>query len=343
MRHLLNTLFITSEDIYLSLDGENVVANREGQAVARYPLHTLSGILSFSYSGASPALMGACAQRNISLSFCSPRGKFLARVCGEENGNVLLRRMQYRFADDPAQSCLIARNMIFGKLYNTRWSIERTRRDHGLRLDEELLGNASQSLKELLPAVSEETSLDSLRGLEGAGATAYFRILDHMILNHKDGFSFQGRTRRPPLDPFNAMLSFAYSLLANDCASALDSVGLDPYVGFLHRDRPGRTSLALDLMEELRPCLADRFVLTLVNNRIVKPSDFQLQEGGAVLLTDDARRTFLKTWQERKKEVITHPYLGEKLPWGLVPYVQALLLARYIRGDLDAYPPFLWK
>lgn len=343
MRHLLNTLFITSEDIYLSLDGENVVANRDGQAVARYPLHTLSGILSFSYSGASPALMGACAQRNISLSFCSPRGRFLARVCGEENGNVLLRRMQYRFADDPAQSCLIARNMIFGKLYNTRWSIERTRRDHGLRLDEELLVNASQVLKELLPTVSAETSLDSLRGLEGAGATAYFRVLDHMILNHKDVFSFQGRTRRPPLDPFNALLSFSYSLLANDCASALESVGLDSYVGFLHRDRPGRTSLALDLMEELRPCFADRFVLTLVNNRVIKPSDFQFEEGGAVLLADDARRTFLKAWQERKKESITHPYLGEKLPWGLIPYIQALLLARYIRGDLDAYPPFLWK
>lgn len=343
MRHLLNTLFITSEDIYLSLDGENVVANRDGQAVARYPLHTLSGILSFSYSGASPALMGACAQRDISLSFCSPRGRFLARVCGEQSGNVLLRRMQYRFADDPAQSCLIARNMIFGKLYNTRWSIERARRDHGLRLDEEALGDASQIIKDLLPAVSAETSLDSLRGLEGAGATAYFRVLDHMILNHKEVFSFQGRTRRPPLDPFNALLSFAYSLLANDCASALGSVGLDPYVGFLHRDRPGRTSLALDLMEELRPCLADRFVLTLINNRIIKPTDFQQQESGAVLLTDNARRSFLKAWQERKKETITHPYLGEKLPWGLVPYVQALLLSRHIRGDLDAYPPFLWK
>lgn len=343
MRRLLNTLFITSEDIYLSLDGENVVANREGQAVARYPLHTLSGILSFSYSGASPALMGACARRNISLSFCSPRGRFLARVCGEENGNVLLRRMQYRLADDPAQSCLIARNMIFGKLYNARWSIERTRRDHGLRLDAETLENASRILKELLPAVSAETSPDSLRGLEGAGAAAYFRILDHMILSHKEVFSFQGRTRRPPLDPFNALLSFSYSLLASDCASALDSVGLDPYVGFLHRDRPGRTSLALDLMEELRPCLADRFVLTLINNRIIKPSDFQHQEGGAVLLTDQSRRVFLQSWQERKREVLTHPYLGEKLPWGLVPYVQALLLSRYIRGDLDAYPPFLWK
>lgn len=343
MRHLLNTLFITSEDIYLSLDGENVVANRDGQAVARYPLHTLSGILSFSYSGASPALMGACAQREIGLAFCTPRGKFLARVSGESSGNVLLRRMQYRMADDPAQSCLIARNMIFGKVHNARWSVERTRRDHGLRVDGDALAETSQVLKDLLPLVNAETSLDSLRGLEGAGATAYFRALDHMILSNKDTFSFHGRTRRPPLDPFNALLSFAYSLLANDCASALESVGLDSYVGFLHRDRPGRTSLALDLMEELRPCLADRFVLTLINNRVMSTSDFQFREGGAVLLTDDARRAFLKAWQERKREVITHPYLGEKLPWGLVPYIQALLLARYIRDDLDAYPPFLWK
>ena len=343
MRHLLNTLFITSEDIYLSLDGENVVANREGQAVARYPLHTLSGILSFSYSGASPALMGACAQREIGLTFCTPRGKFLARVSGESSGNVLLRRMQYRMADDPAQSCLIARNMIFGKVYNTRWSMERTQRDHGLRIDGAALSGASRVLKDLLPLINAETSLDSLRGLEGAGASAYFQVLDHMILNDKETFSFQGRTRRPPLDPFNALLSFSYSLLANDCASALESVGLDSYVGFLHRDRPGRTSLALDLMEELRPCLADRFVLTLVNNRVVNADSFQYREGGAVLMREDARRTFLRAWQERKRKTITHPYLGEKLPWGLVPYIQALLLARYIRGDLDAYPPFLWK
>lgn len=343
MRHLLNTLFITSEDIYLSLDGENVVANRDGQAVARYPLHTLSGILSFSYAGASPALMGACAQREIGLSFCTPRGKFLARVTGESSGNVLLRRIQYRMADDPAQSCLIARNMIFGKVHNARWSVERTRRDHGLRADGEVLAGASQILKDLLSLINNETSLESLRGLEGAGATAYFRALDHMILSGKEIFSFQCRTRRPPLDPFNALLSFSYSLLANDYAAALESVGLDSYVGFLHRDRPGRTSLALDLMEELRPCFADRFVLTLINNRVMNASDFQYREGGAVLLSDEARRTFLKAWQERKRETITHPYLGEKLPWGLVPYIQALLLARYIRGDLDAYPPFLWK
>lgn len=343
MRHLLNTLFVTSEDIYLSLDGENVVANREGHTVARYPLHTLSGILSFSYSGASPALMGACAKRGISLTFCTPRGRFLARTCGESNGNVLLRRTQYRVADSPSQSCQIARNMIFGKLCNCRRSIERTRRDHGLRLNEDTLSAASQTIKDLLPAVAEETDLDSLRGLEGVGAAAYFGALDEMILNNRETFYFSRRSRRPPLDPFNALLSFAYSLLANDCASALESAGLDSYVGFMHRDRPGRTSLSLDLMEELRPCMADRFVLTIVNNRIVKATDFQEQEGGAVLLTDDGRKTFLKNWQERKQEQLTHPYLGEKIPWGLVPYIQALLLARYLRGDLDSYPPFLWK
>ena len=343
MRHLLNTLFITSEDIYLSLDGENVVASRDRKELARYPLHTLSGILSFSYAGASPALMGACAQREVGLSFCTPRGKFLARVSGESSGNVLLRRMQYRMADNPLQSCLIARNMIFGKLHNARWSVERTRWDHGLRVNGEALSSASQTLKGLLPLTAPETSLESLRGLEGAGATAYFQVLDEMILSNRETFSFQGRTRRPPLDPFNALLSFAYSLLANDCASALESVGLDSYVGFLHRDRPGRTSLALDLTGELRPCFADRFVLTLINNRIMGPSDFLHREGGAVFLTGDARRAFLRSWQERKQETITHPYLGEKLPWGLVPYIQALLLSRYIRGDLDAYPPFLWK
>lgn len=343
MRHLLNTLFILSEDIYLSLDGENVVANRGQQIAARYPLHTLSGILSFSYAGASPALMGACAKRDISLAFCTPRGRFLARTCGESSGNVLLRRKQYRVADAPEESCRIARTMIFGKLHNARWSIERTRRDHGLRLGTQALSAASETLKGLLPDILETTDPERLRGLEGAGSAAYFGVLDDMILQRKDTFYFRGRSRRPPLDPFNALLSFAYSLLANDCASALESVGLDSYVGFLHRDRPGRTSLALDLMEEMRPCMADRFVLTLVNDRMIKAEDLQQHEGGATRLSDEARRAFLKRWQEKKKETLTHPYLGEKIPWGLVPYVQALMLARYLRGDLDAYPPFLWK
>lgn len=343
MRHLLNTLFVTSEDAWLSLDGETVVVNRDKTAVARFPLHTLQTIISFSYAGASPALMGACAQRDVGLTFCTPRGKFLARTSGISQGNVLLRRSQYRAADDPTESCLIARSMIFGKVYSARWSIERTYRDHKLRIDEEKFRSASQTLKALLPQILEAADLDTLRGLEGVAAAGYFGVFDDMLLQQKEAFFFHGRNRRPPMDNVNAMLSFAYSLLANDCASALESVGLDAYVGFLHRDRPGRTSLALDLMEELRPCMADRFVLTVVNNRILSPADFIQEESGAVRMTDTGRQKFLKHWQLKKQETITHPYLEEKLPWGLVAYVQALLLARYLRGDLDAYPPFLWK
>lgn len=343
MRHLLNTLFVTSEDAYLSLEGENVLVNRDQTVVARFPLHNLQSIVSFSYAGASPALMGACAERDVGLCFCTPRGKFLARISGIRRGNVLLRRQQYRCADDPMESCRIARAMIFGKVYNARWSMERTRRDHKLRIDEAAFENACATHKELLPQILEVADPESLRGLEGSAANVYFGVFDQMILRQKEDFFFHGRNRRPPLDNVNAMLSFAYSLLSNDCASALESVGLDAYVGFLHRDRPGRTSLALDLMEELRPCIADRFVLTLINNRILTNAEFEKSESGAIRMTDVGRRKFLKHWQERKQEVISHPYLEEKLPWGLVPYVQALLLARYLRGDLDAYPPFLWK
>ena len=343
MKQLLNTLFVTSEDIYLSLEGENVLANRDKEVVARYPLHTLQSIVSFSYPGASPALMGKCAQYGIGLAFCSPRGRFLARVCGESSGNVLLRREQYRIADDPARCCQIARTMIFGKLSNGAASIQRTLRDHALRVQDCGLEDAASDIRQMLPQILAAADPDTLRGLEGVAATAYFGVFDHMLLNRKEEFFFHGRNRRPPLDRVNAMLSFAYSLLAHDCASALESVGLDSYVGFLHQDRPGRQSLALDLMEELRVCMADRFVLTLVNNRMIRPEDFQVQDSGAVLLTDDGRQKFLKTWQERKRDTLTHPYLGEKLSWGMIPYVQALLLARCLRGDLDGYPPFLWK
>ena len=343
MKQLLNTLFVTSEDIYLSLEGENVLANRDKEVVARYPLHTLQSIVSFSYPGASPALMGKCAQYGIGLAFCSPRGRFLARVCGESSGNVLLRREQYRIADDPARCYQIARTMIFGKLSNGAASIQRTLRDHALRVQDCGLEDAVSDIRQMLPQILAAADPDTLRGLEGVAATAYFGVFDHMLLNRKEEFFFHGRNRRPPLDRVNAMLSFAYSLLAHDCASALESVGLDSYVGFLHQDRPGRQSLALDLMEELRACMADRFVLTLVNNRMIRPEDFQVQDSGAVLLTDDGRQKFLKTWQERKRDTLTHPYLGEKLSWGMIPYVQALLLARCLRGDLDGYPPFLWK
>lgn len=343
MKHLLNTLYVTSEDVYLSLEGENILVNREKNVVARFPLHNLEQIVCFSYPGASPALMGACAERDIGLCFCTPRGRFLARSGGISRGNVLLRRTQYRCADDPAESTAIARSMIFGKVHNARWSMERTRRDHKLRIDDEVFERVCNVHKELLPRILDVPDLESLRGLEGAAANGYFGVFDQMILRQKEDFCFRERSRRPPLDNVNAMLSFAYSLLANDCVSALESVGLDAYVGFLHRDRPGRTSLALDLMEELRPCIADRFVLTVINNRLLSGSDFEKSESGAVRMTDTGRRKFLKYWQERKQETITHPFLEEKLPWGLVPHVQSMLLARYLRGDLDAYPPFLWK
>lgn len=343
MRKLLNTLFVLTEDAYLTLDGENVVLSRHEETLGRFPLHTLEGILCFSYAGASPALMGACGRNGIDLSFLTPTGRFLARVSGENHGNVLLRRTQYRAADDLFASCRIARWMIFGKVYNARWTIERTIRDHGTRIDAEKLAVVSRTLADFLPAIRQAGNLEELRGLEGKTATQYFGVLDDLILNQKQAFAFHGRSRRPPMDGANALLSFTYTLLARDCAAALESVGLDPYVGFLHRDRAGRESLALDLMEELRAPLADRFVLTLINNRQITEKHLQTQESEAVLLTDEGRKKLLSAWQERKREIITHPYLGEKLPWGLVPYVQALLLARYFREDLDGYPPFLWK
>ena len=329
--------------MYLALDGENVVAKRDDAVLARYPLHTLQNIVTFSYAGASPALMGACVQRDVHMAFCSPRGRFLARVSAMPNGNVLLRREQYRIADNPEKSCRIARNMITGKLYNARWILERAIRDHPDRVDADRIRNAILILKEQMQAAASAAQTDELRGAEGVGAAAYFGVLDELILRDKNAFFFHSRNRRPPLDRVNAMLSFAYALLAHECASALESVGLDAYVGFMHTDRPGRTSLALDLMEELRPVLADRFVMTAINNRILHADDFQIEDSGAVRLTDSGKKAFLKAWQEKRQETILHPFLQEKLPWGLVPYVQALLLARYLRGDLDAYPPLLWK
>lgn len=343
MRRLLNTLFVTTEDIYLTLDGENVVAVQKDKTLGRYPLHTLSSIICFTYAGASPALMGACAHRGVGLCFFSPNGRFLARTVGDSIGNVLLRRTQYRIADDDDKSVDIAKNMILGKLYNSRWSIERTIRDHSMRVNTNALSESSAFLYESLHKAKTLTDKPQLRGLEGEAAKAYFQAMDEMILCSKEDFFFKERSRRPPRDKLNALLSFAYAMLASECASAAESVGLDSFVGFMHTDKSGRRSLALDLMEELRPCFADRFVLTLINNRMVKPPDFEIRESGAVMLTKGARQVFLAAWQERKRDTITHPFLKEKLPWGLVPYVQALLLSRHLRGDMDGYPPFLWK
>lgn len=343
MRKLLNTLYITSEDLFLSYSNGNVVVNRGDEITARCPLLNLDGIITFSYAGATPALMGECAKRGIQLTFMTPNGRFLARVNGMSQGNVFLRREQYRIADSYDRSCAITRNMITGKIYNSRWILERALRDHALRINQSLVKAASEQLQKFIPLIRSATELDSLPGLEGEAAAAYFGAFDELILSQKVDFIFDGRNRRPPQDNVNAMLSFAYALLANDCAAALEAVGLDAYVGFLHRDRPGHKSLALDLEEELRAPFADRLVLTLINNRIIQDKHFDRQESGAVLLNDNGRKLFLKHWQEKKRDEITHPFLKEKLPWGLVPYVQSLLLARYIRGDIDEYPPFLWK
>lgn len=343
MRRLLNTLYILSEDNYLSLDGETVVVSRKQAELARFPLHTLEAILSFSYAGASPALMGKCAQQGVDLCFFSPQGRFLARTVGQERGNVLLRAEQHRIADSEARSCLYARNFVLGKVFNARWVLERATRDHPQRVDVEKLKQLSARMAAALPVISACEDLEQLRGLEGEAAQAYFDGFGSLVLQQQEDFAFTVRSRRPPRDNINALLSFAYTLLARDCAAALEGAGLDPYVGFLHRLRPGRTSLALDLMEELRSVYADRFVLSCVNQRIITAEHFHTQENGAVLLTPEGRKAFLGPWQRRKQEEIRHPFLGEKIPWGLVPYIQALLLARTIRGDLDAYPPFFWK
>ena len=343
MRKFLNTLYVLNRDAYLSLEGENIVLLCNKAEIGRVPLHTLEGIVCFSYPGASPALMGKCASLGVDLSFFSPQGRFLARAVGEERGNVLLRQTQYRIADSEAESCLYARNFILGKVYNARWVLERATRDHPQRVPVEQLKHTSAQLAAALPLIEQCDDLDQLRGLEGEAAQRYFDCFDSLILQQHDDFSFASRSRRPPLDNTNALLSFAYSLLASDCTAALQSVGLDPYVGFLHRARPGRRSLALDLMEELRTVYADRFVLSCINQKIMTPKHFQKQENGTVLLTDEGRRAFLGGWQTRKQETITHPFLNEKLPWGLVPYVQALLLARTLRGDMELYPPFFWK
>lgn len=343
MKKLLNTLYIFTEDAYLSLDGENVVAKRSGTEMGRIPLHTLEAIQVFSYSGASPALMGACAQRGISLSFYDRSGRFLTDIHTRSPGNVLLRKAQFSSTEDPDQRLLLARQFIIGKIFNGRWVLERAIRDHGPRIDAQRMKAVSAHLGESIKACRVCASVESLRGIEGDAAAEYFSVFDELILRDKEFFAFRQRVRRPPTDPVNAMLSLFYSVLARDCSSALEGVGLDPYVGFLHADRSGRRSLALDLMEELRPIVVDRMVITAVNNRMVSGSCFEQRESGETVLTDKGRKALFELWQSRKREMIVHPFLKEKVPRGLVPQIQARLLAKYLRCDLDGYPPFLWK
>ncbi len=340
MKQHLNTLYITREASWLSLDGETVVVSLNGQKLTRIPLHNLQAIQTFGWNiAASPQLMAHCAEKGIALSFCTPEGKFLCRVSGYTPGNVLLRRQQYRLADDTLRSLMIAREMIAAKILNARTILQRACRDYeGAR---EALSEPIVTLARSVEQARQAQSAAELLGIEGKSAERYFSSLPVLIT--RENFSFTSRNRRPPLDPVNALLSFVYTLLASDCRSALEAVGLDSAVGIYHRDRPGRPGLALDLMEELRSPLADRLVLTLLNRRQLNPDDFIISPTGAVTMTDEARRKVLTAWQERKKETLEHPYLQEKITLGLIPHIQARLLAQHIRGALDAYPPMLWK
>lgn len=340
MRKLLNTLYVTTPESYLMKDGENVIVQVENVEKFRIPIHNLEGIVCFGFMGASPHLMRLCSEHNVSLSFLTPSGRFQGRVQGRVRGNVLLRRVQYRLADDAKQSLLISRSFIQGKVINGLKVLDRSIRDHGPNIDDEKIRSTIVMLKENLFSLDGCDNLDSLRGIEGTCAKIYFDVFDELILKQKDDFFFHGRNRRPPLDNMNSLLSFLYTLLAHDVESALETVGLDPYVGFFHVDRPGRPGLALDLMEELRPYLADRLALNLVNMSQIQGDDFVKKEGGGVFIIDQGRKEILSAWQKRKQDQITHPYLLEKIPIGLIPYVQALLLARYVRGDIDGYPPF---
>lgn len=343
MKKLLNTLYIMNEKSYLTLDGENIVIKNEGKEVGRVPLHNLEAIICMSYVGASPALMGKCAQNNIGLSFVKPTGQFMARISGPSYGNILLRKQQYRISDDKDIAINYARNFILGKLYNSKSVVKRAVRDYAMRLDCDKLNKVCEHITEQIDNVKQASQIDEIRGYEGEAAKEYFSVFDDLILQQKQDFVFEKRTRRPPLDSVNAMLSFSYTLLENMCCSALETVGLDPYAGFMHTDRPGRHSLALDLMEELRTALADRFVLSLINKKVIKGKGFVRKEDGAVIMEKETRSKFISAWQSKKQETIIHPYLNEKVEWGMIPYVQALLLARAIRGDIDAYPPFFWR
>lgn len=343
MKKLLNTLYVTTENTYLALDGENVVIQNDGSTLGRFPLHMIDGIMAFGYIGASPALMGKCAEMNKSLVFLKPSGRFLAKVTGKSHGNILLRREQYRICDNEERSLTIAKNIISAKLSNCNTVISRAVRDYSMRIDTDQFAQVAAALQSGKVKAYHTQSADQLRGLEGECASLYFSVFDAMILQQKDDFFYKGRSRRPPMDNVNAMLSFSYSLLTSMCVSALEAVGLDAYAGVYHTERPGRCSLALDILEEFRAPFADRFVLTSINKRSIGAKDFIEKESSGVLLTEEGIKKVLSLWQQKKKEEIMHPFLQEKVEWGLLPYVQAMLLAKYIRGDIDEYPPFIWR
>lgn len=343
MKQLLNTLYVTTQGAYLARDGETITVRIEHEVVLRVPVHTLASVVCFGHVSASPPLMGLCAERGVSLAYFTENGRFLARVHGPVSGNVLLRREQYRRSEDEHKAAEIARSILIAKVANCRTVLLRAAREKPERPGLVELEAASQRLGRLIGEFQKTISLDSARGHEGDAARVYFDVFDHLITEEKQSFFFRGRSRRPPLDNMNALLSFLYTLLAHDVAAALEGVGLDPAVGYLHRDRPGRPSLALDLVEELRPVIADRLALSLINRRQIGPAGFRKTESGAVEMNDASRKEVLVAYQKRKQEEILHPYLKEKVAFGIVPHVQAMLLSRHLRGELDGYPSFLWR
>ncbi|WPX39927.1 type I-C CRISPR-associated endonuclease Cas1c [Akkermansia sp. N21116] len=342
MKQHLNTLFVTREGVWLAKDGETVSIQEKGNTLMRVPLHNLESIMTMGWDIAvSPQLMAACVEQGISLSFCSPHGRFFASATGATRGNVLLRRTQYRWADDAERGLHIAREMITAKVLNCRNVLMRASRDHPDA--QSALQPAIDGLAASIRQIRKVDAAASLLGFEGQAADIYFSAFPHMISNSHRAFVFSGRNRRPPRDAVNAVLSFLYSLLAHDCRSALEACGLDSFVGFFHRDRPGRAGLALDLMEEFRAPLADRMALSLINRQQLDMKDFEYEASGAVLLREESRKKVITAWQERKKEQIIHPFLQEKMTIGFLPHIQARLLSRHLRGDIDSYPPMIWK
>lgn len=341
MKRHLNTLFVTTQGSYLAKQGQAIVVRVEGRIRARVPLHNLEGIVCFGRVGCSPAAMGLCGRCGVAISFLRLNGRFLARVIGPTSGNVLLRREQYRWADDHGRAEALARSVVIGKVGNCRAILQRFAREHPAHSHHEATKDAIRRIEQDLRGLATAEGVDAIRGFEGNFARLYFGVFDHMIRHSKAEFKFDKRSRRPPRDRINALLSFLYTLLRLDVQSALEATGLDPAVGFLHRDRPGRPSLALDLMEELRPVLADRLALSLINRRQVRPEGFQTQESGAVQMGETTRKIVLTAYQKRKSETVQHPFLEESMTLGMVPHIQALLLARHLRGDLDGYPPFV--
>lgn len=342
MKKLQNILYITIDDVYLSKDGENVVVLQEGKVLKRFPIHILEGIMCFNYTGVSPALMKFAMENNLLISFFTPEGRFCGRVIGKTNGNVLLRRRQYQIADSK-ESIEFVQNIIYAKIFNSRKVLKRAVRDHGEKIDTEKLLNTIEFIDKSIKNIRQIDNKDRLRAIEGNVASRYFGCFDEMIVSQRKEFYFIDRNRRPPEDFTNALLSFLYSLLTYEMQSALEGVGIDSYVGFFHVDRPGRSSMALDMIEELRAYMCDRLALTMINKNIINSKDFEKKETGAVLLNKKGRAKVLENWQKRKQDEILHPFINEKIKIGLLTHTQAMLLNRYIRGDLEAYPPFLIK